>query len=240
MIALITGCTSGIGSSVAHILAQNNYDIIIHYNSNEEKAISLKSELESKYSIKCRLVKCDLRNEEEINALCSSIDSIDVLVNNAALEFNTDFNDKTKNDFLAVLNVNLVGPFLLSRNLGNKMYQNKKGCIINISSNNGIDQYDPATLEYDASKAGLISLTHNLAKEYSPYVNVNAIAPGWILSDKVDKLNKELDGMLEKTESERILKKRFGTPDEVASLVYFLINNPYINNEVIRIDGGIK
>ncbi len=240
MIALITGCTSGIGSSVAHILAQNNYDIIIHYNSNEEKAISLKSELESKYSIKCRLVKCDLRNEEEINALCSSIDSIDVLVNNAALEFNTDFNDKTKNDFLDVLNVNLVGPFLLSRNLGNKMYQNKKGCIINISSNNGIDQYDPATLEYDASKAGLISLTHNLAKEYSPYVNVNAIAPGWILSDKVDKLNKELDGMLEKTESERILKKRFGTPDEVASLVYFLINNPYINNEVIRIDGGIK
>ena len=219
MIALITGCTSGIGSSVAHILAQNNYDIIIHYNSNEEKAISLKSELESKYSIKCRLVKCDLRNEEEINALCSSIDSIDVLVNNAALEFNTDFNDKTKNDFLDVLNVNLVGPFLLSRNLGNKMYQNKKGCIINISSNNGIDQYDPATLEYDASKAGLISLTHNLAKEYSPYVNVNAIAPGWILSDKVDKLNKELDGMLEKTESERILKKRFGTPDEVASLV---------------------
>lgn len=240
MIALITGCTSGIGSSVAHILAQNNYDIIIHYNSNEEKAISLKSELESKYSIKCRLVKCDLRNEEEINALCSSIDSIDVLVNNAALEFNTDFNDKTKNDFLDVLNVNLVGPFLLSRNLGNKMYQNKKGCIINISSNNGIDQYDPATLEYDAAKAGLISLTHNLAKEYSPYVNVNAIAPGWILSDKVDKLNKELDGMLEKTESERILKKRFGTPDEVASLVYFLINNPYINNEVIRIDGGIK
>ena len=240
MIALITGCTSGIGSSVAHILAQNNYDIIIHYNSNEEKAISLKSELESKYSIKCRLFKCDLRNEEEINALCSSIDSIDVLVNNAALEFNTDFNDKTKNDFLDVLNVNLVGPFLLSRNLGNKMYQNKKGCIINISSNNGIDQYDPATLEYDASKAGLISLTHNLAKEYSPYVNVNAIAPGWILSDKVDKLNKELDGMLEKTESERILKKRFGTPDEVASLVYFLINNPYINNEVIRIDGGIK
>lgn len=240
MIALITGCTSGIGSSVAHILAQNNYDIIIHYNSNEEKAISLKSELESKYSIKCRLVKCDLRNEEEINALCSSIDSIDVLVNNAALEFNTDFNDKTKNDFLDVLNVNLVGPFLLGRNLGNKMYQNKKGCIINISSNNGIDQYDPATLEYDASKAGLISLTHNLAKEYSPYVNVNAIAPGWILSDKVDKLNKELDGMLEKTESERILKKRFGTPDEVASLVYFLINNPYINNEVIRIDGGIK
>lgn len=240
MVALITGCTSGIGSSVAHNLAQHNYDIIIHYNSNEEKAMLLKSELESKYGVNCRTIKCDLKNEDEINELCSSIDDIDVLVNNAALELNTDFNEKTKNDFLDVLNVNLVGPFLLSRNLANKMYKNKKGCIINISSNNGIDQYDPSTLEYDASKAGLISLTHNLALEYAPYVNVNAIAPGWILSDKVDKLNKELDGMLERTESERILKKRFGTPDEVASLVYFLINNPYINNEVIRIDGGIK
>ena len=243
-VALITGCATGIGKSIAHSMAKEKANIIIHYNNSEMSAKSLKEELISKYNVKCMTIKCDLKNEEEIKKMVDKIVEefkiVDILVNNAALELNTDFNLKKKQDFLDVLNTNLVGPFILSRYIGDIMYQNKSGKIINITSNNALNKYDPSTLEYDASKAGLISLTHNLALQYAPYVNVNAVAPGWILSDKVKNLNKSLDGLLEKTESEKILKARFGEPNEVAHLVTFLSSDKanYINNEVIRIDGG--
>ena len=111
--------------------------------------------------------------------------------------------------------------------------------IINISSTNGINTYYPMCIDYDASKAALISLTHNLAFEYGPYINVNAIAPGFIGTDN------ELDGYDEeflKEEQEKIMVNRYGKPEEVAYLVKFLISDEanFINNTIIRIDGGQK
>ena len=240
---LITGGATGIGSFIVEEFAKENYNIIFTYNNNFDLANKLEEKITSKYNVKCMTIKCDLKNEEEINKMIrlvySNFNNIDVLVNNAALELTNNFEEKTKEDFLNVLNINLVGPFLLSRIIGDKMFENKTGKIINISSNNALDKYDPSTLEYDASKAALISLTHNLALKYAPYVNVNAVAPGWIMSEKVEELNNSLDGMLEKEESKKILKQRFGTPKEVAELVVFLSKADYINNEVIRIDGGV-
>ena len=240
---LITGGATGIGSFIVEEFAKENYNIIFTYNNNFDLANKLEEKITSKYNVKCMTIKCDLKNEEEINKMIrlvySNFNNIDVLVNNAALELTNNFEEKTKEDFLNVLNINLVGPFLLSRIIGDKMFENKTGKIINISSNNALDKYDPSTLEYDASKAALISLTHNLALKYAPYVNVNAVAPGWIMSEKVEELNNNLDGMLEKEESKKILKQRFGTPKEVAELVVFLSKADYINNEVIRIDGGV-
>ena len=236
--ALVTGATSGIGRAICCELAKLNCNIIIHFNSNEEKANLLKEELISKYSVKCMTIKCNLESESEINNLFEEIKFVDILVNNASLELNSDLLDKTKESFNKTLNINLVAPFLLSKHYGKIMYDNKWGRIINISSNNALDKYDPVTLEYDASKTGLISLTHNLAKYFRPYVSVNAVCPGWIMSDKVKSLNDNLDGMLELEESKNILKQRFGEVDEVARLVAFLCLNDYINNETIRIDGG--
>jgi 3-oxoacyl-[acyl-carrier protein] reductase len=111
------------------------------------------------------------------------------------------------------------------------------GRIVNIASTNGINTYYPMTLDYDASKAALISLTHSLALQFAPEVNVNAIAPGFIGTES------ELEGYDEeflKQETEKILVERYGRPEEVAHLVRFLISNEadYINNTVIRIDGG--
>lgn len=244
-VALVTGSTSKIGSSIIKKLAENNYDVIIHYNTNEDGSNALENIVKN-YNVRYMKVKCDLENYAEIENMCNTIyekfDHIDVLVNNAAVEISNEFINKNTTDFEKTLKVNLIAPSLLSRIIGEKMYQNKFGKIINITSNNALNEYDSSTLEYDCSKSGLITLTHDLAIEYSPYVNVNAIAPGWIMTDKVKLTNDNLDGMLEKEESKKILKKRFGKPEEVASLVLFLCseNAEYINNEVIRIDGGVR
>ena len=142
--------------------------------------------------------------------------------------------------FMHTLYINLVGTFLISRKIAEEMYKNKYGKIINISSNNAFDKYDPITLEYDASKAALISMTHNFAKQYAPYINVNAIAPGWIMTDKILNLDDSLDNNFISSESRNILLNRFGTIDDIVNLVLFLASDKssYINSEVIRIDGG--
>lgn len=239
-IVLITGASSKIGMCIADKLASQNYELILTYNKNKELIENLKKELLSKYNIDVLLIKADLREEKEIkNIIDCAINKygrIDILINNAAIEHDNTLENKTKEEFMDVLNVNLIAPFLLSKYAAKYMIKNKYGKIINIASTNGIDTYYPSSLDYDASKAGLISLTHNLAIELAPYITVNAIAPGWTNTD----MNKNLSEEQKKKINERILLKRFANPDEIANVVAFLASPEasYINNEVIRVDGG--
>lgn len=240
--ALITGASSEVGSCISKVLASNNINIIIHYNTNYENASKLQKEIEEKYNVETLLVKADLSKEEEINKLVeeslNKFNKIDILINNAALDKPNLFNEKTSNEFKEILDVNLIAPFLLSKKIGTLMLKNNYGKIINIASTNGIDTYYPMCLDYDASKAALISLTHNLALEFKPVVNVNAIAPGWV---ETKKDMEDLDNEYIESEKEKVFKNRFGTPLEIAYLVEFLISEKaeYINNQVIRIDGGL-
>ena len=232
---LITGASKGLGAALAKKYAQNNYNIILNYNTTNIE--NLKQELE-KYNVEIFPIKADLTKEEEIKNMVEKIKEkykkIDVLINNAAIAIDTTFEDKTKENILKTLDTNLIGPFLLTKYIGE--YINKGGSIINISSTNGIDTYYEYSLDYDASKAALISLTHNLALHFAPDIRVNAIAPGWINTE----MNKNLDKDYIKEEEEKILLKRFAEPEEIANVVYFLSTEEakYINNEVIRVDGG--
>ena len=236
-VVLVTGGTRGIGEAIVKKFASLNYNVILNYVNSDEKANLLKKELEEKYHINITLIKADLSSEEDINNMFEIIDnnysSIDVLVNNAGIAFDSVLEDKTKESFMHVLDVNLVAPFLLSKKI--KKYMDK-GSIINVSSTNGIDTYYPYSLDYDASKAGLISLTHNFAVLYAPNIRVNAVACGWVNTD----MNKDLDESIIEEETEKVLLKRFAEPEEIANVVAFLASDEasYVNNEIIRIDGG--
>jgi 3-oxoacyl-[acyl-carrier protein] reductase len=240
-IVLITGGASGLGNYLVKSYLKEGYNVIFTYNSSIPNYVELNS-ISNNYLA----IKCDLTNEDDISNLISEsytkYSNIDILINNAAYESNIEFDNKNKKDFIHTLEVNLIAPFLLSKEIGRRMYQNKKGIIINISSDNSIDKSDPITLEYDASKAALNSLTHNLAKEFSPYVRVNAIAPNWIKTKKIEDLDKSLDGKFLEEEKHNNLLDRIATEEEISNLVMFLSSDKssYINSEIIRIDGGNK
>ena len=226
---LITGGASGLGKELVKKFKNKGYNVFLTYYKSRPKDIE-----------GCTSIKCDLSKEEDINNLIKKVKNVDILINNSAVECNKDFYSKKKKDFLYTMEVNLIGPFLLSRELGRRMYNNKYGKIINISSNNSINKYDSVTVEYDTSKAGLNVLTKILAKEFAPYVNVNAVAPGWILTDKIKELDDNLDNKLTEDESKKILLNRFAKCDEICNLIVFLASDEasYINSEIIKIDGG--
>lgn len=241
-VVLVTGSSIGLGRAIIEKFANNNYNVIINYNNSKQEAEELKSYIENTYHTKAITIKCDITKESEIEEMKQIIIKefgvLDCLVNNAGIAIDTDFNLKTKEDFIKTLDTNLVSLFLVSRTFGNLMLENKKGKIINIASTNGIDSYYEYSLDYDTSKAGVINLTHNLANHYSPYINVNCVCPGWIDTP----MNKDLDESFKQKEIDKILLRRFANPKEIASLVYFLSTDEasYINDSIIKIDGGRK
>ena len=222
-------------------MAKNNYDIVINFLTSKDEALKLQKEIINTYSVNCLAINCDVSKEDEVDKMISEIENklggVDILINNAAVDLSNLFNLKTADEFRKTLDVNVVGAFNCSKRVSKHMLDNKYGRIINISSTNGLNTYYPMSIDYDASKAALNSLTHNLAVAYGPDIHVNAIMPGFIGTDS------ELDGYDEKflkQEEEKILVKRYGKPEEVAHLVKFLISDEadYINNSIIRIDGG--
>lgn len=237
---LITGSSRGIGKATAIEFAKNNYNVIINYVSNDGKAEELKKYIIENYNVEVMLAKADVSKEDEVKEMVNNVitqfNTIDVLVNNAGIAIDTTFEDKTAENFRKTLDVNLVGAFIVAKNVGSHMLKQKKGSIINVSSTNGIDTFYPYSMDYDASKAGVISLTHNLAVEFAPYINVNSVAPGWVNTE----MNKELDNDYIAEECEKIFLKRFAEPEEIAKVIAFLASDAasYINGEVIRVDGG--
>ncbi len=237
---LVTGSSIGLGASIIKKYASMGYNTVITYNSHKDEAIELQKEINDKYNTESLVIKCDISKEKDIenlkNEIISKFNKLDVLVNNASIAIDTTFSDKTKENYMRILEVNLVGTFLVSKIMSTIMNDNSS--IINISSTNGIDTYYEYSLDYDSSKAGIINLSHNLANYLSPKIRVNTICPGWINTP----MNKDMDMEFKKQEEDKILLKRFAEPNEIANLVYFISSDDasYINDSVIRIDGGKK
>ena len=237
---LVTGASRGLGRSIALKFAENNHNIVINYNNSKDEAQELEKYIKNNYKVEVLVIKADVSNEIEVknmfNEIINKFNSVDVVVNNVGIAIDTIFEDKTIDNFHKILDTNLIGTFLVSKYASKYMLEKKEGNIINISSTNGIDTYYPYSMDYDASKAGVISLTKNLSKELSPYIRVNCVCPGWINTD----MNKELDKDYIEEETNKINLKRFAEPMEIANVVYFLASDEasYVNGSILIVDGG--
>lgn len=239
-VVLITGASRGIGKATAIEFAKKGYNVVINYVSNDSAAKNLKKYLTENYDTDVMTCKCDISDEVKVKEMVKQVidyfGKIDVLVNNAGIAIDVAFDDKTVENFRKTLDVNLIGPFIVSREVGKYMLEQKSGVIVNVSSDDAYEGYYEFSLDYDASKAGLINLTHNLSKYFAPYIRVNAVAPGWIETEMNSLLDKEQMNEIEN----KYYLKRLGKPEEVAKAIYFLASDDatYINNEVLRVDGG--
>lgn len=237
-VVLITGGSSGIGKETVYKFAKNGYDVIFTYNKSKEMSKTIEKDIKSSYNVNIYSIKCDISLENDVKSLANFVkdktNKIDVLVNNAGIAIDNLLEEKTVEEFKKVIDTNLIGTFSVVKYLGNLI--NDGGSIINISSTNAIDSYYIESIDYDASKIGIISLTHNLAKYYAPKIRVNCICPGWV--DTL--MNEDLSKEQKEYENKKILLNRFGKPSEIANVIYFIASDEgsYINDAIIKVDGG--
>ena len=213
--AIITGSSKGIGKSTALLFAKEGAKIVINYLSSEEDALSIVNEIKNIGS-DAIAIKCDISKEDDviemIQKTINTFGEIDILVNNAGVVFDVPLFEKTVKQWKQTMETNLIGTFLCSKYASPYMLKKGSGKIINISSTNGINTLSPEAADYDASKAGVINLTKNLAKELAPKIQVNSVAPGWVDTE----MNKDLPKDFIEEEINKIYMKRFAKPEEIA------------------------
>ncbi|MDC1418447.1 pteridine reductase [Candidatus Pseudothioglobus sp. Uisw_041] len=231
--ALITGGAARIGAQIAKTLHNNDFNIIIHCNQSKDKAQLLCDELNLLKEKSAKVVVGNLNNIDSINTIIESIESIDLLVNNASVFYPLSVDESDSENWDNILDVNLKAPFFLSKGLSQKL-NSSEGSIINI-----IDIHADRPLKkhsvYNISKAGLKMLTLTLAKELAPSIRVNGVSPGSILWPQEGAEISELDKSIM---LERIALKRQGSPQDIADTVLFLANSNYLTGQIINVDGG--
>lgn len=237
-VVLVTGSSRGIGKATVIEFASKGYNVVINYNSSDKEANDLKDYVENNFSVKALLIKADVSNEEEVKNMITNIlnefGRVDVLVNNAGIVYDRDFEDIKVEEFKRTLEVNVIGAFIVAREVSK--YMKKGSSIVNVSSTNGTKTISPQCLDYNISKIGLQSLTRDLAFQFKPNIRVNAIAIGWADTD----MNKDLPKDYIKEETSKIYLERFASTGEIAKTIFFLASNDssYINGEIVNIDGG--
>lgn len=237
--ALVTGASRGIGKAVALKLSDMGYHILINYLSSEEGAKNTEEAI-LRNGGTATLIKFNVSNREEVEIALSSWQKanpeeyIEILVNNAGIRKDNLMIWMETEEWQSVIDTNLNGMFYVTRPLIKNMLVKRFGRIINIVSLSGIKGL-PGQTNYSAAKGGVIAATKALAQEVAKKgVTVNAVAPGFIVSDMTAGLDESL---LKK----QVPMERFGKPEEVASLVGFLASKEasYITGEIISINGGL-
>ncbi len=220
-VALVTGASKGLGKEICNLLLDNDYDVIGTYHH------TFSSDTKIDYQ------KCDLTKASDIQKLMNYIMKkyrhLDVLINNAALCLDNDYQDKTIDEFYEVFKVNVFAPFELMKLFAT---YNAKGIAVNISSLDAQDTYSTYSMDYASSKAALENLTKNFAKRL-PDFKIVALAPAWINTETVLEMNPNyLKEDMERNNQKKLLDK-----NKVALKVLDIINNDkYQSGMIIRME----
>ncbi|MDA4136077.1 MAG: 3-oxoacyl-ACP reductase FabG [Thaumarchaeota archaeon] len=239
-VAIVTGASRGIGYAIAKRFAGEGAKVVINYNSSKSGATKLLREIR-KSGGEGMIVKADVSNSKEVKEMVKkTLDKygqVDILVNNAGVMYTATFLDADDEVWDKTMDVNLKGAYLCSKAVAPVMIKQKRGKIINVSSNSGL--YHPSAMrfvEYVVSKAGMNGLTKALALKLGPYINVNAVCPGWIKTDMVSTIDPEVERAI----IDETALKRYGTPEEVANAVLYLASSEsdFVTGELHLVAGG--
>lgn len=238
--AIVTGASRGIGRAIAIALAEAGADVVVNYSGSEAAAKETADRIEA-LGCKAAVFKADVANagqvEEMVKAAIDQFGKVDILVNNAGITRDNLIMRMKEEEFDSVIATNLKGVFNCLKAVTRPMMKQRSGRIINISSVVGV-LGNPGQANYVAAKAGVIGLTKSAAKELaSRNITVNAVAPGFIVTDMTDKLPEETKSQL----TAQIPLGRLGAPEDIAKAVVFLASDDasYMTGQTIHIDGGM-
>jgi len=237
--AIITGAARGIGKAIALKLSQAGMNVVISDIMHEE-AVKTAAEIEAS-GAKALAVKTDVSSardaEELVKQTMAAFGAVDILINNAGITRDNISIRMSESDWDLVLDINLKGTFLCSQFAAKEMMKKRFGRIVNMASVSGI-LGTAGQANYASSKAGVIALTKSMARELgSRNITVNAVAPGFILTEMTEKLPEQV----KEAYISQIALKRAGTPEDVAAAVSFLISPAaqYITGTIINVSGGL-
>lgn len=238
--ALVTGASRGIGRSIALQLAEEGYNVAVNYAGNKDKAEAVVAEIKDK-GVESFAIQANVANPDEVKDMIQEVvkqfGSLDVLVNNAGITRDNLLMRMKEQEWDDVINTNLKGVFNCIQKATRQMMKQRSGAIINLSSVVGAVG-NPGQANYVATKAGVIGLTKTAARELaSRNITVNAVAPGFIVSDMTDALNDDLKDQMKS----QIPLGRFGEDTDIANTVAFLASDKakYITGQTIHVNGGM-
>ena len=243
-VALVTGASSGIGRSAALALAAHGYDVAVNYASSKGRAEDVARQAEER-GARTLTVQADVADDAAVRAMLADVEQtfgrLDALVNNAGTTISTppsDLDGLSMEDWDRVFAVNVRGMFQVTRAAVPLLRRSSQAAVVNTASIVGL-RPGPQPFPYATSKAAVVALTRTLAGALGPEIRVNAVAPGWMVGEWMeDQLGGNYERLMERRARLTPLR-RCVTADDVAATVLSLItSNPFVNGEIIVIDGG--
>lgn len=235
--ALVTGASGGIGQRVAESLAENNYNLYLHYHQNHQAASRLAEKLNKQFDVSATLIQCDFSSKTEVNRISDEITTpLDAIVLTSGISRIGLITDMTDELVEEMIHIHVSSPFKLIRNLLPPMISRKKGSIVVISSIWG-ETGAACEVLYSMAKGAQHSFVKALAKELAPSgIRVNAVAPGAINTAMNEQFSDEEIRMM----SEEIPMGRLGKPNEIAGCVEFLLSekSSYVTGQILSANGG--